>query len=773
MQTPSPAPTGASRPQEGLFPAALRIFSDAGVEINRLGPETSLAEALQLIAETAVRLIGSNPEDGVAAVIYTFDAEAGAFDPDSRVSAGEAVALIGDVPRGQGMGATALARRARVLSYEESSITFHPLKAQAGIHTAACYPLLVAGQPVGALYIDLHSTRHFTDEELLVLDTFVHLAAVAIYNTRKFEGMNRDLQSHVEQLEALRRAEEVISSQLGLDSTLQEILRSAIGLTHAEFGSFRLLNKRTRLLELRAKAGEWDAHAQQTPFPLDPAHSVVSWVGVNRRPLLLADLSAAPWTRIYRPLSPAMRSELAVPLLGPGGGLEGVLNVESLRTAAFDEDDQRVMESLGVQAVIAIQEAKLLDAMVEVTGQLVRRSPQELFALLLEHTCDLLNVPHGAVWDIDPNEPQTINLRAATGGFPSPYRVPFHGSLLGQAMLRCRPIVSLDLRTDPRIQRRELLVQMGWVSALIVPLVVQDGAACGALAAYSTETRSFSDREVRLLTSLANYAAAAMQEAEAVSQLKAAEERQAVAETFAVLGDVAANLLHRVNNLVGAIPARIQGLEEKRPALIEDEYTLIQLREIEESARTAMDAARETLAHLRPIRLRPTPVQPCWEAAVERAPRLPQIAIRAAGLGNIPPVLAARQQLTLLFLNLIENAVEAFEQRPGVVELAAQVVREESSKGHTWVELRLSDDGPGVPEGLRERIFEPNFSTKGSPKKLGFGLWWVKTMVQRCGGNIRLADGQGQGTTFIIRLRAGQTADSAGWSTDPSSPDFA
>jgi signal transduction histidine kinase len=55
------------------------------------------------------------------------------------------------------------------------------------------------------------------------------------------------------------------------------------------------------------------------------------------------------------------------------------------------------------------------------------------------------------------------------------------------------------------------------------------------------------------------------------------------------------------------------------------------------------------------------------------------------------------------------------------------------------VEVTVLDDGPGVPFELRERIFEPDFSTKHSAKKLGFGLWWVKAWVQRCGGSIALA----------------------------------
>ena len=115
---------------------ALSILRDAGAEISRLGPQTSLTEALHLIASTALQLIDTQPDDNANTVIYTCDPITGAFETRSRVSAGEGDRpLIDDTPRPGGVGATALARRIRVLSYEEPDISFHPLKYEAGIRT--------------------------------------------------------------------------------------------------------------------------------------------------------------------------------------------------------------------------------------------------------------------------------------------------------------------------------------------------------------------------------------------------------------------------------------------------------------------------------------------------------------------------------------------------------------------------------------------------------------------------------------------------------------
>jgi len=72
------------------------------------------------------------------------------------------------------------------------------------------------------------------------------------------------------------------------------------------------------------------------------------------------------------------------------------------------------------------------------------------------------------------------------------------------------------------------------------------------------------------------------------------------------------------------------------------------------------------------------------------------------------------------------------------------------------VEITVSDSGPGIPPELHSRIFELNYSGRGQARqgKLGFGLWWVKTVMARLGGSITVeSDGQ-QGTTFRLRLPA-------------------
>jgi signal transduction histidine kinase len=70
-----------------------------------------------------------------------------------------------------------------------------------------------------------------------------------------------------------------------------------------------------------------------------------------------------------------------------------------------------------------------------------------------------------------------------------------------------------------------------------------------------------------------------------------------------------------------------------------------------------------------------------------------------------------------------------------------------------WVEVQVGDSGPGIAPELHERIFDFNFSGRQAHAgKLGFGLWWVKTLMARFGGSVAVdSDGQ-HGTTFTLRL---------------------
>ena len=735
---------------------ALASLNRVGRTVNRIGSghETDSASTLRLIVASALQVA---PES--SAVIYAYDAAAGGFDLTSRVTAGPLVApAIGDGPRPHGLGWRAIDQRRTVLSYQEAGLTIHPVQAEAGARVAACFPLVVADEPLGILYVYLPETRGFSPLELLMLENFVNQAAMAIFQARQLARVQADLARTADELARLRRADLLISSRLRLPDTLEAILQMALEVTGAHYGIFRLVDFDGAKLVTAAVAGELGRPAVEA-LPINTT-SIMGWAAKLRQPLLIHDLAAEPWARVYYPLDheTAMRSELAVPLIGASGRLEGVLNLESPAVGAFSEQDSRLLQALATQAVIAIQEVRLLDALQEIAERLLTQPPQQVFERLVAMACELLDVPVGSIWV---QEQDSLALRASNSAARRGERLPLHGSLTGQAILRRSLVSSDDLAAEPQFMQRELAARLGWAGALIAPLQAGDqDRPLGAFSVYSRagDARRFgeADWDKKVLAVLAHHAALAVQEAARRDALRAAEEQRAVAETFAAVGDIAANLLHRVNNQIGAIPVRVEGIQDKcAAALAADPYLAHNLTEIERSAAEAMAVMRDTLFHLRPIRLAPVSLAECVAEALQTCALPPSIEVECVGLEELPPVVAGPRRLSLVFVNLLENAATALEGA-GSISL-----RGAASEG--WVEVRVSDTGPGIAPELHERIFDFNYSGRQvHPGKLGFGLWWVKTLMARFGGAVAVESEGSHGATFTLRLPAGGAGGSGG-----------
>ncbi|HVN54258.1 MAG TPA: GAF domain-containing protein [Anaerolineaceae bacterium] len=722
---------------------ALASLNQISATINQIGPgdQVDINATLRLIAESATKVI-----PGAAAVIYTYDQGQEEFDLASRVSAGSWLAPVrGIEPRFRGMGKRAIDQRRRVISYEESDLQIHPRIVEAGAKVSACFPLIVAEQPVGALYVYLNESRAISQLEELMLENFVNQAAMAIFQAQRFNSVQRDLARKEEELKHLRRAGLLISSRLRLEDTLETILQMALEVTNAQYGIFRLMDKSGQYLNTRAIAGEHMTRPRVEALPVE-SNSIMGWVARNRQPVCVADLKSGSWSSMYYPLDAdlQMRSELAVPLISGSGRLEGVLNLESPRVGAFTEQDSHMLQSFATQAVIAIQEVRLLDALQEITRLLLSQSCQQVLGRLSELACDLLNADFCAIWLLDD---QKLDLKASNGACRSE-DLALHDSLPGQAVLK-RSLVTGSLPN----QGGSAECGRERTQAMAVPLLADEvGEPLGAICIYSASLQegyfSQSDWDKKVLTSLANYAALAVRNASHQEALQTAQQQRSVAETFAVVGDITANLLHQLNNKVGTIPVRVQGIQDKcQGALANDRYLAANLSEIERSANEAMEAVRENLSHLRPIHLAEVGVAACVSEAVEAANLPAGIQVRLEGLEKLPPVFAGQRSLTLVFTNLLENAADAMRGE-GVI-----TVRGTAGKG--WVDLVVSDTGPGIPAELHDRIFELNYSGRNTINrngKLGFGLWWVKTLMARLGGAVSVESDGAHGASFHLKL---------------------
>ncbi|MBV9888329.1 MAG: GHKL domain-containing protein [Acidobacteria bacterium] len=134
------------------------------------------------------------------------------------------------------------------------------------------------------------------------------------------------------------------------------------------------------------------------------------------------------------------------------------------------------------------------------------------------------------------------------------------------------------------------------------------------------------------------------------------------------------------------------------------------------------------------------------------AGRLQGISVKVELERNLPLVLADKEQMKRVIVNLVDNAAEAMHDQPFRMLLVS--TRQASSD---IVELSVIDTGPGVSPSDKEKLFLPYFSTKA--RGTGLGLAIVSRIVSEHHGRVRVEDNQPTGTRFIVELNVASPAD--------------
>jgi signal transduction histidine kinase len=308
-----------------------------------------------------------------------------------------------------------------------------------------------------------------------------------------------------------------------------------------------------------------------------------------------------------------------------------------------------------------------------------------------------------------------------------------------------RAVTVADLVADPtfvRALRPELhreLARMG--QAVLVPLATR-GRLAGLLAlSPRRDGHELRADDLELVTALAAPLAIAVDNAILVGE-RAARER------LATLGGVAAVIVHEVKNPLGIIRVSAASLA-KRFATGDSGRELAQCI-VEEVDR--MDATlRQVLSFARP---QPPAIVACDLAKLgtrvcgRLARELPPQIQLASELERAPAVWADPLQLERVLINLVQNAAAAIGARPGTITVTARAVRRRL--GRRMVELRVADDGPGMDEATRARLFEPFFTTR--PGGTGLGLAIVKQILDEHQGEISVESEPERGSAFCVTL---------------------
>jgi signal transduction histidine kinase len=124
-------------------------------------------------------------------------------------------------------------------------------------------------------------------------------------------------------------------------------------------------------------------------------------------------------------------------------------------------------------------------------------------------------------------------------------------------------------------------------------------------------------------------------------------------------------------------------------------------------------------------------------------------------VSDLPRVMLDRQQIKQVFLNLFLNALDAMNERGGVLRVRTRPLAK--SGGRSWVQIETEDTGHGIPAANLEHIFDPFFTTKhesGEHEGTGLGLTIVHQIIEEHHGEIQVKSVPGTGTIFLISLLA-------------------
>ena len=240
-----------------------------------------------------------------------------------------------------------------------------------------------------------------------------------------------------------------------------------------------------------------------------------------------------------------------------------------------------------------------------------------------------------------------------------------------------------------------------------------------------------------------------------LTRVEQLEERERLRDRLAALGEMAAAIAHEVKNPLAGIEV-MAGILKRQLADSPDAQSI--LGDIIKEAKMANAIVLEVLDFVRPIRLqveRVSVADAIREAVATAENHVPrgEVQVQVACAPELPAIQGDAHQLRQIFTNLVMNAFEALGGC-GAVRIAAVPLVEEAPAGGEpqgpMIQIDVSDNGPGIPREVVDRIFSPFFTTK--PQGSGLGLAIVRKIVDAHDGRIDVSAADGGGTRFRVTL---------------------